>query len=229
MGQIGKIQRWIKKELGQMTFLELSNLPHPTIFATSCIYTHTYVFPLVFGSYVSNKRVLSLTKLIYIPHSILVLRQTLVMEQMVSNHEDMESTIVACSAQLSKILDTVIDAGLEELVEVLSKITERFDTADDSTKTQSRRNVMARILRKSVQAGDPVFVKVSRAVYLATRGVVLGGSGNHGRKLAEKALRQVGSAVLTDKLVEAAVVLGVMTRVSENVHGLWYARLIENM
>nr|GEY74285.1 T-complex protein 11 [Tanacetum cinerariifolium] len=105
-----------------------------------------------------------------------------------------------------------------------------FDTANDSTKTQSRRLVMARMLRKSVQAGHPIFVKVLRAVYLATRGVVLGGSGTKGRELAEKlALRQVGAAVLTDKLVNFTEVLGVIARVSKNVHGLWYARLIENM
>ncbi|GKB79389.1 T-complex protein 11, partial [Tanacetum coccineum] len=90
----------------------------------------------------------------------------------------------------SHILDTVIDAGLEELVVVLSKAVEAFDTANHSTKSQSRRLVMARMLRKSVQAGDPIFVKVSRAVNLATRGVVLGGSGTKGRELAVKALRQ---------------------------------------
>nr|GEX91066.1 T-complex protein 11 [Tanacetum cinerariifolium] len=119
--------------------------------------------------------------------------------------------------QPSHILGTVIDA---ELVAV----------SNDSTKTQSRRLVMARMLRKSVQAGHPIFVKVSRAVYLATRGVVLGGSGTKGRELAEKlALRQVGAAVLTDKLVNFTEELGVIARVSKNVHGLWYARLIENM
>nr|GEZ40151.1 T-complex protein 11 [Tanacetum cinerariifolium] len=69
------------------------------------------------------------------------------------------------------------------------------------------------MLRKSVQAAHPIFVKVSRAVYLATRGVVLGGSGTKGRELAEKlALRQVGAAVLTDKLVNFTEVLGVIAR-----------------
>lgn len=146
-----------------------------------------------------------------------------------SSPEDMESTIIGCSKELSRILDTVMDAGLEELVEVLSKTTEGFDTSIDSTKTHSRRLVMARMLRKSLQAGDPIFVRVSRAMYLATRGVVLGGSGNHGRALAEKALRQVGAAILTNKVVKPAVVLGVMARVSENAHGPWYTRLIQNM
>ncbi|XP_024961462.1 uncharacterized protein LOC112501922 isoform X2 [Cynara cardunculus var. scolymus] len=170
-----------------------------------------------------------LQKITVIATSILVLRQTLVMEQMISSFEDMESTILRCSSQLSRILDTVVDAGLEQIVQLLSKTAERFDKSDDSAKTQSRRVVMARTLRKSLQAGDPVFVRVSRAVYLATRGVVLAGSGTHGRGLAEKALRQVGAAILTDKVVARGTVLGVMSRVSENVHGPWYARLIQNM
>ncbi|KAI3712413.1 hypothetical protein L1987_70969 [Smallanthus sonchifolius] len=142
-----------------------------------------------------------LQEIIVTATSILVLRQTL-------------------------ILDKVENAGLEEIVEVLSKTAEGFDKTDDPTKTKSRRIVMARMLRKSVQAEDSVFVKVSRAVYLATRGVVLGGSG---RLLAEMALRQVGAAVLTDRVVEAGKVLGVMASVTECVHGAWYDQLIENV
>ncbi|MFS7900547.1 putative T-complex 11 protein [Helianthus anomalus] len=161
--------------------------------------------------------------------SILVLRQTLVMEKMISSHEEMETTIQKCCTELLRILHTVENTGLEEIVEVLSKIADGFDKTNDTTKAESRRLVMARMLRKSVQAEDSVFVKVSRAVYLATRGVVLGGSGNHGRLLAEMALRQVGAAVLTDRVVEAGKVLGVMASVTERVHGPWYDRLIENV
>lgn len=150
------------------------------------------------------------------------------MDEMISNPEDMERTMLKCSTQLSETLDTIIDAGLEELVEVLSKIAEDLDKTDDMAKNESRRVVMARMLRKSVQAGDPVFVKVSRAVYLATRGVVLVGGGN-GREVAEKVLRQVGAAGLAEKVVEAGEVLGVMSGVSGNVHGPWYAGLIESM
>ncbi|XP_023740128.1 uncharacterized protein LOC111888231 [Lactuca sativa] len=169
-----------------------------------------------------------LQKITVIATSILVLRQTLVMDEMISNPEDMERTMLKCSTQLSETLDTIIDAGLEELVEVLSKIAEDLDKTDDMAKNESRRVVMARMLRKSVQAGDPVFVKVSRAVYLATRGVVLVGGGN-GREVAEKVLRQVGAAGLAEKVVEAGEVLGVMSGVSGNVHGPWYAGLIESM
>ncbi|KAK9070994.1 hypothetical protein SSX86_009562 [Deinandra increscens subsp. villosa] len=168
-----------------------------------------------------------LQKIIVTATSILVLRQTLVMEQMISSPEDMETTIKKSSTELLQILDTMESAGLEEIVEVLSKTAEGFDRTNDPTRKDSRRLVMARMLRKSVQAEDAVFVKVSRAVYLATRGVVLGGSGNRGRQVAEMALRQVGAAVLTERVVEAGAVLGVMASVTESVHGPWYDRLIE--
>ncbi|KAJ0644932.1 putative T-complex 11 protein [Helianthus annuus] len=170
-----------------------------------------------------------LQEIIVTATSILVLRQTLVMEKMISSHEEMETTIQKCCTELLRILDTVENTGLEEIVEVLSKTADGFDKTNDTTKAESRRLVMARMLRKSVQAEDSVFVKVSRAVYLATRGVVLGGSGNHGRLLTEMALRQVGAAVLTDRVVEAGKVLGVMASVTERVHGPWYDRLIENV
>ena len=88
---------------------------------------------------------------------------------------------------------------------------------------------MARMLAKSLQAGDPVFEKVSRAVYLAVRGVVLGGSGPRGIKLAETALRQVGAAVLTKRVVEAAEVLVVAATVSVSVHEPWYINLTATM
>lgn len=169
-----------------------------------------------------------LQKITVIATSILVLRQTLVMDAMITSPDDMESTLLKCSTQLSKTLDTIMDAGINELVEVLGKIVEGLDRDDDVAKSESRRIVMARMLRKSVQAGDPVFVRVSRTVYLATRGVVLVGGGN-GREVAEKVLRQVGAAGLVEKVVEVGEVMGVMSRVSENVHGEWYARLIESM
>lgn len=150
------------------------------------------------------------------------------MEQMISTAEEMEATIQKCSTELLQILDTMENAGLEEIVQVLNKTADKFDKSNDLTKAESRRLVMARMLRKSVQADDSVFVKVSRAVYLATRGVLLGG--NHGRRLAEMALRQVAAAVvLTDRVVEVGKVLGVMASVSVSVHGAWYDKLVENL
>ncbi|GJS23453.1 T-complex protein 11 [Tanacetum coccineum] len=130
-----------------------------------------------------------LQKIIVTATSILVLRQTLVMEQMISSPEDMETTIQKCSTEL---LHTLGNSG-------------------------------------DVQAEDSIFIKVSRAVYLATRGVVLSGSGTRGRQLAEMALRQVGAAVLIDRVVEAGKVLGVMASVSDSVHGPWYKQLVETM
>ncbi|KAL7199996.1 hypothetical protein ACSBR2_022160 [Camellia fascicularis] len=169
-----------------------------------------------------------LQKIIVISTSILVLRQSLFSEQMVCNSADMEIIVSSCVKQLSDLLDSVEDAGIKEIIEILGTFAEGDDSGD-STKLQSRKNVMARLLTKSLQADDPIFIRVSRAVYLAARGIMLRGSGTHGRELAEIALRQVGAAVLLDRVVEAVTVLLVASTVSCGVHGPWYAHLIEKM
>ncbi|KAJ4833964.1 hypothetical protein Tsubulata_048114 [Turnera subulata] len=103
------------------------------------------------------------------------------------------------------------------------------DKAVTSEKLQSRKLIMGRMLAKGLQSGDPIFEKVSRVVYLALRGIVLGGSGPRGRKLAEAALQQVGAVTLTDKVVVAAEELIVAASVSISIHGPWYVNLCDNV
>lgn len=171
-----------------------------------------------------------LQKIIVISTSVLVLRQTLLSEQMVRNSTDMETIVLSCVKQLSELLGSSEDAGINEIIETLCKIAESDNSGDDdTTKIQSRKNIMGRFLTKSLQDGDPVFSKVSRAVYLAARGVVLGGSGPGGRALAEMALRQVGAVALLDEVMESATVLLVAADVSCSVHGPWYGDLVEKM
>ena len=161
-----------------------------------------------------------------VKYSILVCRQTLLSEKVIASPADMESILSKCTEGLLDLLDRVEDAGLEQIVEIISAFPEH---GDDTEKLRSRKVVMARMLAKSLQAGDPVFEKVSRAVSLAARGVVLGGSGPHGQKLAETAMRQVGAFVLTKRVVEAAEVLVVAATVSVSVHEPWYINLTANM
>ncbi|KAK1578603.1 hypothetical protein Q3G72_031550 [Acer saccharum] len=168
-------------------------------------------------------------KIIVIATSILVCRQTLLSERVVTSLADMENIISKCTERLMELLDHAEDAGLEEIVEIISKFSSGDDKVVDAEKLQSRKVVMARMLAKSLQAGDPVFGRVSRAVHLATRGVVLGGSGPNGRKLAEVTLRQVGAAMLTERVVEAGEVLVVAATVSVNVHGPWYINITDKM
>ncbi|KAM6554283.1 hypothetical protein CsatB_015045 [Cannabis sativa] len=168
-----------------------------------------------------------LQKIIVTAISILICRQTLLSERIIDSPAALEGMLSECSESLVDLLDRVEDAGIEEIVESISKFF--TDGSKDNQKLESRKAVMARMLTKSLQAGDPVFERVSSAVHLSARGVVLGGSRPDGRKLAEMALRQVGAAVLTRKLVEAAEVLVVAATVSVSVHGAWYRQLIDNM
>lgn len=168
-------------------------------------------------------------KIIVMATSLLICRQTLLSEQVVSNSADMESIISKCAEQLSSLLDRSGDAGLEEIVEIISRFPGDGVQGADTEKLNVRRVVMARTLARSLQAGDAVFERVSRAVYMAARGVVLGGSGPQGRKLAETALRQVGAGLLTQRVVQAAELLVVAATVSVSVQEPWYADLVGRM
>ncbi|KAK8568114.1 hypothetical protein V6N12_006678 [Hibiscus sabdariffa] len=167
-------------------------------------------------------------KIIVISTSILICRQIFLSEQVVSP-TDTETIISSCTEQLLELLDRVEDVGIEGIVKIISG----FSRLTDDEKVRTRKVLMGRMLAKSLQAGDAVFEKVWRAVYLAFRGVVFGGSGAYGRKLAEIALRQVGAgtgaSLLTERVVKAAEVLVVAATVSVGVHGPWYTTLMGNM
>ncbi|GMI83622.1 hypothetical protein like AT1G22930 [Hibiscus trionum] len=167
-------------------------------------------------------------KIIVISTSILICRQIFLSEQVVTP-TDMETLISSCTERLSELLDRIKDVGIEGIVEIISG----FSRVTDEEKVRTRKVMMARMLAKSLQAGDAVFEKVWRAVYLAFRGVVFGGSDVYGRKLVEIALRQVGAGsgagLLSERVVKAAEVLVVAATVSVSVHGPWYTTLTGNM
>ncbi|KAE8056180.1 hypothetical protein FH972_012973 [Carpinus fangiana] len=170
-----------------------------------------------------------LQKIIVISTSMLVLRQTLLSENLVTSPLDMDNIVSTCVKQLSDLLDSVEDVGVPEIVETISGFPQGCDHVLDVGKFQARKHVMANMLAKSLQAGDPIFARVSRTAYLAGRGAVLGGNGTKGRKLVETALQRLGAALLTDKLMEAAEVLIVVAVVSGNVHGAWYEELLNSL
>lgn len=167
-----------------------------------------------------------LQKIIVISTSILVLRQTLLSENLVTSPSDIDNRVSTCVKQLSEQLDSVEDVGIPEIVETISVFPEGSDHVLDAGKLQARKQIMGSMLAKSLQAGDPIFSRVSRTAYQAARGAVLGGTGMKGRQLMETALRPLGAALLTDKLMEVAEVLIEVARVSSNVHGAWYAELL---
>ncbi|CAI9764550.1 unnamed protein product [Fraxinus pennsylvanica] len=161
-------------------------------------------------------------KIIVIATSILILRQALVSRRMVTSQADMESLLSSCIKRLSACLDSNKDAGIPDIIALLGEAVEK----SIGMKLESMEEIMARMLVKNLEREDAVFNMVSRAIYLATRGVVLGGTGKHGRELAETALQKVGAALLLDEVVAAASVLVAVAKVSVSVHGPWYASLI---
>lgn len=167
--------------------------------------------------------------MIFLVCSILICRQVLLSEQVVTTATDMESILSKCIQHLMELLDRADDAGIEEIVEVLSNFPQGGEVVVDTNNHRSRKVVMSRMLAKSLQAGDPVFERVSHAVYLALRAVVLGGSALVVRKLAEMALRPIGAALLTERVVDAAQALQIAASVTVRVHEPWYAHLADSM
>lgn len=170
-----------------------------------------------------------LQKIIVISTSMLVLRQALLSEHLVTNPSDMDNVITQSTKQLSELLDKVEDAGITEIVEAIIGLSDNVNHAVNLEKLRARMGVVANMLSKSLKSGDAIFTHVSRAVYLAVRATVLGGTKSKGRQLAEMALRRVGASLLIDKVVEISEVLIVVATVSATVHGPWYEQLLKNM
>lgn len=156
---------------------------------------------------------------------MLVLRQVLMSENSKATPLELENAISELFKALVKILDSSPDAGTEEIVEAMIRASTSVGSPSDE-KIEARRQVITRVFLKSLQPGDVVFEKASRAVYCAFRGVVLGGSSPMGQKLAEAALHRIGAVKLVDRVVKAAEVLIKVATVSEKVHGPWYKALI---
>lgn len=138
---------------------------------------------------------------------------------------ELENAISELFKALEKILDSSPDAGTEEIVEAMISASASVGSPSEE-KIQARRQMITRVFLKSLQPGDVVFKVVSRAVYCAFRGVVLGGSSPKGQKLADAAMRRIGAVKLVDRVVKAAEVLIKVATVSEKVHGPWYKALM---
>lgn len=170
-----------------------------------------------------------LQKIIVISTSMLVLRQALLSERLVTNSSGMENIISQSSKQLSELLDKVEDVGITDIVEAIIGLSDDLNNVVNLEELRARMGVVASMLSKSLKSGDAIFTHVSRAVYLAVRAAVLGGTGSRGRQLVDMALRRVGATFLTEKVVEVAeVVIGVAT-VTASVHGPWYEQLLKDV
>ncbi|KAJ4964387.1 hypothetical protein NE237_024326 [Protea cynaroides] len=170
-----------------------------------------------------------LQKIIVLSTSILVLRQTILSENLGISPSEMDKLVTESVKELSQFLDRVEDVGIAEIIEIISVVPEGGNSVVDAQKLQMRKEVMASLLGKSLQAEDAIFKRISQVIYLATRGVVLGGSGSQGKELAHTALRRIGAAVLIERVMEVAEMLIVMATVSVNVHGPWYEHIVNNI
>ncbi|KAK9110144.1 hypothetical protein Sjap_018204 [Stephania japonica] len=160
--------------------------------------------------------------------SMLIFRQILVIEKVANNPVEMETIASKFVEQLNDLLDNVEDVGIKEVVEVMDQLSSEGAATLNEEQLQSRKQMMSNLLGKSLQAGDPVFTKVSRAIYLALRAILFGGTGPRGKELAETALRKVGAAALLEKVMELGQVACMVATVTNQVHGSWYREVIKS-
>lgn len=164
-------------------------------------------------------------QVIVIATSMLVLRQVLMSENSRATPLELENAISELVKALADILHSSPDSGTEEIVQAMVNASASVGSPSEE-KVQARMQMITRVFLKSLQPGDVVFKKVSRAVYCAFRGIILGGSGPKGQKLADAALRRIGATKVVDRVLKAAEVLIKVATVSEKVHGPWYKALI---
>ncbi|GAB2245225.1 hypothetical protein Droror1_Dr00000718 [Drosera rotundifolia] len=167
-------------------------------------------------------------RIIVISTSMLVLRQTLVTDKLVSDPSALESIVSQSTKRLSELVEKDADIGLPEIVEAITELPDSNDLVLSLEKLRAKKEVVASMIAKSLRPGDVIFTCVSRVIYLAMRGAVLGGTGSKGRQLVEIALRRIGATFLTEKVIDAARVLIVMATVSGRVHGAWYENLLKD-
>ncbi|PKA57147.1 hypothetical protein AXF42_Ash002451 [Apostasia shenzhenica] len=161
-----------------------------------------------------------LQQIIVISAGILVLRQIFISEQLPISPLEMDTIIFNSVEGFFKLVDRSSDIGIDDIVKTIA------GSSGAKEMLQSRKEVMTRVLMKSLQNDDEVFKKINHSVYLAFRAILFGGSGPRGRRLAEGILRKVGAAMLVDRLVNAAEVLIIMANVSRRVHEPWYNNLV---
>ena len=78
-------------------------------------------------------------------------------EVALANPVEMENMVVRCGEEVSELLDRSEEAGIEEIVEIMSGFSRDGEEASNINKLQARKAVMSRMLVKSLQAGDAVF------------------------------------------------------------------------
>lgn len=170
-------------------------------------------------------------QVIVIATSMLVQRQVLATDDPNITPTELESATSQLFNTLAELLDNFPDVSTAKIMEVMLRSSSSSSSGSTTgspsdERTESRKQILARVFLKSLQTDDPVFKKVSRSVYCAFRAITLGGSGARGRKLADAALRRIGATKLTDRVVRSAEILIRAASISQQVHGPWYNHLV---
>ncbi|CAN8304377.1 unnamed protein product [Cochlearia groenlandica] len=154
-------------------------------------------------------------KITVVTASLLIWRQMLASERVVKSESETESM----TKKLFELLDGKEEAGLMKIVEATMSGEEE----------EKKKMMMVGLLGKSLEEGNTVYERVTSCIYKASRGVLLAGNGEVGKRLVEREMKKVGgggSICLKERVLETARVVGIMACVSVRVHGPWLAQIM---
>ena len=125
---------------------------------------------------------------------------------------------------------TLHDAGvfvskIGDLLATLAKGS-GHSSVSDSDSTTLTRDLMTRLLARSLAPEDTVFRRVSSAIQSGLRAILLLGTGCEGMALVSAALQHAGATCLQEMVVNLALSLERLASISCGVHGPWYAALV---
>lgn len=117
-------------------------------------------------------------------------------------------------------------ASLTQIGTVLAEIA-CTEGAESSTPRMSK-ELMTRVLGKSLSQDDPVFARVSGAVGASLRALVILGRGSpEATAVAQAALKRIGGSYLMDKVVAIAEAVEVVAEVTCKIHEPWYSCILD--
>lgn len=109
---------------------------------------------------------------------MLVQRQVLATDDPNITPTELESATSQLFNTLAELLDNFPDVSTAKIMEVMLRSSSSSSSSSSSTtgspsdeRTESRKQILARVFLKSLQTDDPVFKKVSRSVYCAFRAI----------------------------------------------------------
>jgi hypothetical protein len=125
-------------------------------------------------------------------------------------------------------LETLLNDSTASLTQIGTVLAEIANVCAESSTPRMSKELMTRVLGKSLSQDDPVFARVSGAVGASLRALVILGRGSpEATAVAQAALKRIGGSYLMDKVVAIAEAVQVVAEVTCKIHEPWYSCILQ--